>query len=54
MDSRVGRRKLDFVTEMPPGTGMGASNRQRQNRVDSGSAVIVDGPSASPQYIGFT
>ena len=37
MDSSVGRRKLDFMTEKPPGTGIGASNRERQNRVDSGS-----------------
>jgi hypothetical protein len=54
MDSRVGRRKLDFVMEEPPGTGIGASNSERQNLVESGSAATVYGPSASPQYIGFT
>src|SRR6478735_8537053 len=39
MDSRVGRRKLDFITESPPGTGIGASKRDRQNWVDSGSGA---------------
>src|SRR5688572_17097063 len=48
MDSRVGRRKLDFVSEVPPGTGIGASNRERQNWVDSGSGAMVANPSASP------
>ncbi len=51
----VGRRNFDSVTEKPlEGGGIGASNMHRQKRVDSGSGVIEVGPSASPQYIGFT
>ena len=34
IDSSVGRRKLDFMTENPAGVGIGASNRQSANRVE--------------------
>jgi hypothetical protein len=54
MESRVGRRKVDLVIAKPPGTGIGASNMERQKRVDSGSAAMPAMPSASPQYMGFT
>jgi len=54
IDSSVGRRKLDFMTENPAGVGIGASNRQSANRVESGSNSIVEAPSASAQYISLT